>query len=258
MNDCPCGSNPMETKIRVMLVDRRELFREGLAAILERDPAIEVIARFGSGRQAMDQVSVLKPDIVITEADMPEDVYLELRQRVREIPSHTRIIVLTHTTKDFALFRALRLGARAYLTKHIGVDDLLRAIHRVHAGEVIISPPMAAKLLEEFSLLEEKKDAPSTEQETRLSKREIEVLQLVAAGTTNKEVAEALFISENTVKGHLSRILEKMNARNRQQAVALAMEKGIIGKGVGRSKPEMPAIGGGPPTRLTARAPRDQ
>ena len=89
---------------------------------------------------------------------------------------------------------------------------------------------MAAKLLEEFTLLEEKKDAKHVDQETNLSKREIEVLQMVAGGTTNKEVAEALFISENTVKGHLSRILEKMNARNRQQAVAMAMEKGIIKK----------------------------
>lgn len=247
----------MASKIRVMLVDRRELFREGLAAILERDPTIEVIARFGSGREAMNQVSILQPDVVITEADMPEDVYLELRQRIREIPPHTRIIVLTHTTKDFALFRALRLGARAYLTKHIGVDDLLRAIHRVHAGEVIISPPMAVKLLEEFSLLEEKKDAAQADQETILSKREIEVLQLVAAGTTNKEVAEALFISENTVKGHLSRILEKMNARNRQQAVALAMEKGIIGRGASKSKSDAPLSAGSPP-KPSARVHRDQ
>jgi len=221
----------MGSRITVMLVDRRELFREGLAAILERDPEIEIIARFGSGREAMNKVSTIQPDIVITEADMPEDVYTELRGRIREIPPETRIIVLTHTTKDFALFRALRLGARAYLTKHIGVDDLLRTIHRVYAGEVIISPPMAAKLLDEFVLLEEQRDAVQPDQETNLSKREIEVLQLVAGGTTNKEVADALFISENTVKGHLSRILEKMNARNRQQAVALAMEKGIIGKG---------------------------
>ena len=220
----------MGSKIKVMLVDRREILREGLTAILERDPDIEVIAKFASGRDAINKVSTLKPDIVITEADMEEDIYLELTQRIKEIPPHTRIIVLTHAKQEFALFRALRLGARAYLTKHIGVDDLISSVHRVHSGEIIISAPMAAKLLEEFTLLEEKKDAKHVDQETNLSKREIEVLQMVAGGTTNKEVAEALFISENTVKGHLSRILEKMNARNRQQAVAMAMEKGIIKK----------------------------
>ncbi len=218
----------MGSKIKVMLVDRREILREGLTVILGRDPDIEVIAAFSSGIEAMNQVSVLKPDIVITEAEMPEDIYLELTRRIKEIPSRTKIMVLTHEKQESALFRALRLGARAYLTKHIGVDDLLSTVHRVHAGEVIISAPMAAKMLDEFVLLEEKKDIEPADMETNLSKRELEVLQLVAGGTTNKEVAEELFISENTVKGHLSRILEKMNVRNRQQAVVMAMEKGII------------------------------
>jgi len=151
------------------------------------------------------------------------------------VPPQTKIMVLTHAKQESTLFRALKLGARAYLTKHIGVDDLISSIHRVHAGEVIISAPMAAKMLNEFASLEDKKDAQQADQETNLSKRELEVLQLVAGGTTNKEVAEALFISENTVKGHLSRILEKMNVRNRQQAVVMAMEKGII-KTTTRSK----------------------
>ncbi len=224
----------MGSKIKVMLVDRREILREGLTAILERDPEIEVVARFGSGKEAIDKVSEIRPDIVITEADMPEDVYLELTRRIKEIPPRTKIIVLTHAKQETALFRALRLGARAYLTKHIGVDDLISSVHRVHAGEVIISAPMAAKMLDEIILMEEKKDVVGqADQETNLSKRELEVLQLLARGTTNKEIAEALFISENTVKGHLSRILEKMNVRNRQQAVVMAMEKGIIRKASG-------------------------
>ncbi len=218
----------MISKITVMLVDRREILREGLAAILEHAPGIEVVARFASGRDAIDSVKKVRPDIVITEADMPEDVYVELTHRIGEIPDETKIIVLTHAKKESALFRALRLGARAYLTKHISVDDLISTIYRVHAGEVIISAPMAAKLLDEFALLEDKKDIQQQDQAFNLSKREMEVLQLVSEGTTNKEVADALFISENTVKGHLSRILEKMNARNRQQAVAMAMEKGLI------------------------------
>ncbi len=213
-----------------MLVDRREILREGLTAILQRDPGIEVVAKFGSGEDAIDQVSIIRPDIVITEADMPEDVYTKLTRRIKEVPPQTKIIVFTHTEQQSALVRALRLGARAYLSKHIGVDDLISSVHRVHAGEVIISAPMAAKMLDEFVLLEKKKDAGQADQETNLSKRELEVLQLVASGTTNKEIANELFISENTVKGHLSRILEKMNVRNRQQAVVMAMEKGIIKK----------------------------
>ena len=226
----------MGYKIKIVLVDRREILREGLTAILERDPDIEVIAKFSSGKEAMEQVGILNPDIVITEADMPEDIYLELTHRIKELPPQTKIIVLTHAKQESALFRALKLGARAYLTKHIGVDDLISSIHRVHAGEVIISAPMAAKMLDEFVLMEEKKDTSLADQETNLSKRELEVLQLVAGGTTNKEVAEELFISENTVKGHLSRILEKMNVRNRQQAVVMAMEKGIIKKATSSAK----------------------
>lgn len=228
----------MSSKIRVMLVDRREILREGLKAILERDPDIEVIARFGSGKEAMDRVREVHPDIVITEADMPEDLYVELTHRIKEIPPETKIMVLTHAKQESALFRALRLGARAYLTKHIGVEDLISSVHRVQAGEVIISAPMAVRMLDEFALLEEKKNAGQADPETNLSKRELEVLQLVASGTTNKEIADALFISENTVKGHLSRILEKLNVRNRQQAVLLAMERGIIKKMAGSTEAE--------------------
>ncbi len=142
--------------------------------------------------------------------------------------------MLTHSEEDGILFAALKAGARGYVSKDIGVEDLFAAITRVNAGDVIITPPMAARLLnEEFAL--PKKDANNElpESETNLSQREAEVLRLVAEGKTNKEIAATLFITVNTVKVHLSRILEKLRVRNRQQAVALAMEKGIVG---GRSK----------------------
>jgi DNA-binding NarL/FixJ family response regulator len=137
------------------------------------------------------------------------------------------VIVLTHSEEDKDLFAALRVGAKAYLSKFITTENLLQAIEQVQTGEVIISPPMAAKLIEEFTQLEEAKEEAIRRNDTNLSPREMEVLALLSKGKTNRQLAEELFISENTVKVHLRNIMEKLNVRNRQQVIVRALEKGL-------------------------------
>lgn len=218
-------------KIKVMLVDKRELFRVGLAKILEANPNIEVVGTYSSGLEGAEKASMLKPDIVLLDTEdavIPKCAYVEPIRRLRELLPETQTIILTHSIKDCDLFSALKAGAKAYITKDVEVEDLVSTIVRVYRGEVIISPPMAAKLLEEFAQLERRKEAVPEKHDAGLSPRETEVLAWVAKGATNREIASTLFISEYTVKVHLSRILEKLHVRNRQQAAALAIEKGIV------------------------------
>jgi RNA polymerase sigma factor (sigma-70 family) len=221
-------------QIKVILLDKRELFRAGLARVLESSPNISVISQCSTPNECLEQAMQLKPDVVVMDTEKARCDFVKVIQNIGESLPETRIVMLTHSEEDGILFAALKAGARGYVSKDIGVEDLFAAITRVDAGDVIITPPMAARLLnEEFAL--PKKDANNElpESETNLSQREAEVLRLVAEGKTNKEIATTLFITVNTVKVHLSRILEKLRVRNRQQAVALAMEKGIVG---GRSK----------------------
>ena len=214
-------------KIKVLLVDRRELFREGLAKILENESNIEVICKCSSVREGIEKASQLKPDIVTLDTEISDCNHVEVIQRINELLPETHVIILTHP-QEYDHFRALKAGARAYLSKDINMEGLIGAIGAVHAGEVVISPQVAERLLKEFIPLEERNKPLPRKNNAGLSKRELEVLTLVAKGSTNREIATALFISESTVKVHLSRILEKIHAHNRQQAAIIAMEKGFI------------------------------
>lgn len=215
-------------KIKVLVVDAREIFREGLVKILERQPNLQVVGTCSTGRQAIGKASQLKPDVVLLDTEISNCEFVEVTRRFYELLPETRVIILTHSEENRDLFSAIRAGAMAYLTKDIKVEDLIRNITRVHAGDVIISPPLASRLIGEFSLLEESKALTEKKVKIGLSKRELEVLSLVVRGATNRDIAKDLFISENTVKVHLSKILEKLHVNNRQQAAILALEKGVI------------------------------
>jgi len=215
-------------KPRILIADKREIFREGLFKILEDQAQFEVVDRCSNGFECVDRAKALKPDIVILDTDIQDCNFLEAIAGTRYVSPQSRIVMLTHSEKDQDLFSSLKLGASAYLTKDIEVHDLVHSISRINAGEVIITPPMADNMLREFANLEGMKEATFTDKDYGLSKREVEVLSLVAVGKTNREIAEQLFISENTVKVHLSTILEKMHVRNRQEAAILAIEKGFI------------------------------
>ncbi|MCP4602295.1 MAG: response regulator transcription factor [Proteobacteria bacterium] len=171
----------------------------------------------------------VEPDIVIAHTDVADfDLTIEAGQYIAEKLPDTRVILLTDSTEERSLFLALKLGARAYLSDDISIDKLTASIRGIYEGEVIVSPPLARRLLQEFSLNNDIKRESDTKDHADLTKREIEVLNLVAEGKTNRETADALFITENTVKVHMRSIMDKLHVRNRQQAVHLATQKGIV------------------------------
>ena len=215
--------------IKVLLVHRKELVREGLSRILADQPGIEMVGTSRGGREGIQVMRKLEPDIIIAHTDVADfDLTIEAGQYIGERLPNARVILLTDSIEERALFLALKLGARAYLSDDISVEKLTTSIRRIYEGEVIISPPLARRLLQEFSLKEDIKYQSHTKDHTDLTKREIEVLSLVAEGKTNREIADALFITENTAKVHMRSIMDKLHVRNRQQAVRLATQKGIV------------------------------
>ena len=213
-------------KIRLVLADKGEIFREGLAKLLASEPDIEVVCTCHMGLEATECVYKYQPDVVLMDIGLPECNGVEVVQRIHEGLPKTNIIMFTHSETDANLISALRAGVKAYLSKDISIGNLIKAIILVAEGGVVVSPPMAARLLAEFNFLEEGKDAAKLI--TLLSKREQEVLPLVAQGFTNREIATTLVISENTVKVHLRNIMEKLHAHTRQQAVSLIRGKDLL------------------------------
>ncbi|MFO8101181.1 MAG: response regulator transcription factor [Dehalococcoidia bacterium] len=218
------------SSIRVVLVHRKELVREGLSRILAEQPGIETAGLCEGGAEGLRMIRQVDPDVIIAHTDVADfDLTLEAGQYFAERLPNTRIILLTDSTEERALFLALRLGARAYLSDDISIEKLIDAIWRIYEGEVIISAPLARKLLQEFSGKDDVRFEPQLkDHDTELTKREVEVLHLVAEGRTNREIADTLFITENTAKVHMRNIMDKLHVRNRQQAVRLATRKGIV------------------------------
>ncbi len=215
--------------IRVFLVHRKELIREGLSRILAEQSGIELVGVSSGGREGLKLMHQLEPDIVIADTDVADfDLTVEAGQYISEKLPDTRVVLLTDSNEERSLLLALKLGARAYLSDDISVTKLTNAIRGIYEGEVIISPPFARRLLQEFTLKEDIKRESHAKDHTDLTRREIEVLNLVAEGMTNRELADALFITENTAKVHMRSIMDKLHVRNRQQAVHLATQKGIV------------------------------
>ncbi len=215
-------------KVKILLADKREIFREGMSMVLKSQPYFDVVHSCSSGFECVEKTRELNPDVVVLDTEIQDCNFAEAIAGIKSISPQSRIIMLTHSEKDQDLFSALKLGASAYLTKDIKIEDLVDDILRIHEGEVIVTQPLADKMLQEFATLEKMKESALAGKNYGLSNREIEVLSLVARGDTNKEIAEKLYISENTVKVHLSAILEKMHVKNRQQAAIFAVEKGFI------------------------------
>ena len=215
-------------KIKVMLVDKRELFRQGLAKILEAELNMHLGATCSCGLEGIEKAGELKPDVILLDTELSDFSYLEVTRRIHEVSPQTRIIILTHSETAKDLFSALRMGVRAYVSKNIKVGDLTKTITLVHEGKIIISPPMSGTLLDHFSQFTQPYEMVGGKQVFNLSSREIEILGLVAKGASNQEIADSLFITKNTVKVHMRRIMQKLNVHSRRRAVALIMEKGMV------------------------------
>lgn len=214
--------------LKVLVVDRRELFRTGLVKLLQGYPNVNVVFSGSSGRECIEKAIELRPDVIVLDTEITDCEFVEVIRQTKNALPDTHIIILTHSTKEGDLFTAISAGVSVFLSKDTEVIDFIRAISRVVDGEVTISPPMATKLIEEFRRLERGKVTSAQNHGFSLSKREVEVLTLVTRGYSNKKIAKALFITENTVKVHLSNIMEKLHVNNRQQAALKALETGIV------------------------------
>ncbi len=213
--------------IKILIADDHHLFREGLARILSDAAGMRVIASVKSGEEALIKAAELTPDVILMDIHMPGIGGLEAARQIRISQPDASILMLTVSEQESDLFTAVRLGARGYLLKNTSGGDLLDAIRRVHAGEAIIAPVMAVKLLDEFASLSTMPKKQNLRQ-GNLSPREREVLALVAQGLRNKEIGDNLSISPHTVKAHLRSILDKLHLRTRAEAAAWAATHGMV------------------------------
>lgn len=201
--------------IRILLVDDHTILREGLAAVLNAVDGFEVIGQAGDGKAALTAYTELQPDVAILDLRMRPMDGVELTRAIREQSPNARVILLTTYDTDEEIFRGLRAGASSYLLKDVDSSKLADAIRSVHAGRKEIPPEIAAKLADHVA------------SET-LTPRQEEVLRGVAEGKSNLEIAKALFVSEGTVKAHVKAILQKLGARDRTQAITIAIKRGLV------------------------------
>jgi DNA-binding NarL/FixJ family response regulator len=218
---------------RILIVDDHAFFRIGIRDILSREPDFDVLAEADNARDAFELAVELTPDIVLMDLTLPISNGIETTQRLKRELAATGIIILADEEDEDALFGAIKAGAAAFILKDIGPEDLVTIIRRVHAGEYLINdkvfskPTVAGRVLKEFrELAVYGQDAQPIF--APLSPREVEILDNIAQGMTNKQVAFALSISEQTVKNHMSSILRKLSVNDRTQAVVYAMRQGWI------------------------------
>lgn len=225
--------------IRVVLADDQTLVRQGFRLLLEMEPDIQVIGQAGNGREAIQLVKALRPDVVLMDVRMPEMDGVEATRQLSVQAPEVGVIILTTFKEDEIVFEGLKAGARGYLLKDISSDEMAQAVRKVAAGEALIQPSITRKVLAEFSRLAKSVDTPASAGSKGngtispalaepLTGREHEVLRLLARGLSNREIADLLVISEGTVKTHVSNLMAKLMVRDRAQAVLKAQELGLI------------------------------
>ena len=212
--------------IRVLIVDDDALMRAGLRGVLSNDAAIEVVGEAADGRDAVRRARLHAPDVVVMDVRMPDLDGIAATERVLAEAPDVRVVILTTFEQDDYIFGALRAGASGFLLKRTRPEELIAAIHTIAAGDALLSPSVTSRVIERMA----RQPAPDTSHHTRLDQltpRELEVLALVARGRSNGEIAAELVIEESTVKTHVKRILLKLAARDRVQAVIFAYETGL-------------------------------
>ena len=212
-------------KLRVVIADDQALVRAGFRMIVQSQPDMQVAGEAADGQEAIDLVQRQRPDVVLMDIRMPRVDGIEA---TRQVASLTRVVILTTFELDEYVFDALAAGASAFLLKAAPPEDLIKAIRVVAAGEALLAPSVTKRLIEEFAKRPEPVPHKSKELET-LTEREHEVLKEVARGLTNAEIAQRLHVSETTVKTHVAHLLDKLDLRDRVQAVILAYKAGLVG-----------------------------
>ena len=218
-----------ERPVRVLLVDDDDLMRAGLRSVLSSDDGIEVVGEAGDGRAALDEIRKLRPDLVLMDIRMPELDGISATREVLAAEPELKVVVLTTFEEDDYIFEALSAGASGFLLKRTKPEELIAAIHTVADGDSLLSPSVTRRVIDRMA--GQPAAALSGAQLEALTPREREVLELVGRGLSNREIAEAFFIEESTVKTHVKRILMKLGLRDRVQAVILAYETGVIRTG---------------------------
>ncbi|MBI4304777.1 MAG: response regulator transcription factor [Chloroflexi bacterium] len=213
--------------MRIVLVDDHALFRAGLASLL-RAWGLQVIGQAANGREAIALAGQLIPDVIFMDINMPSPNGLETTRAIKAAHPEIKVIVLTVSDDEQDLFEAIKSGAEGYLLKNLREEEFADLVGRIGRGEPVMSPGLAKRLLQEFARL--RQDQRRSEIETVLTDREREILEYVARGATNREIAGSLFISENTVNYHMKNMLGKLHLRNRAQVVAWAMERGFVAR----------------------------
>ncbi len=208
--------------IRVAIVDDQPLFSEGLGRVVEAQPGMEIVGMAHDGENGVRMCRELKPDVVLMDINMPVMNGVEATRGIRSLLPDTKVLILTVNSDDAYVFRGIKAGATGYLLKDCTPEDLSRAIRTVHAGDTIIAPEIARKMLLAFEEAEEEPSAP------RLTERELEIITALAHGRANKQIARDLSISEKTVRNHISNIYKKLHVYDKLGAVLYAIREGLV------------------------------
>lgn len=216
----------MPEQITILIADDHALVRQGVRGFLEALPDLIVVGEADSGEAAIHMAGELAPDVVLMDLVMPGIGGIEATRRIKQVSPHSQVIVLTSYHEDEHIFPALRAGALSYALKDVRSAELAEIIRKAAHGESVLHPRVAARVVQEIQGVKREAKRLSAD----LSDRELEVLRLIAAGLSNAEIAEKLFISEKTVKGHVSNILGKLHMLDRTQAAVFAWQQGLVSR----------------------------
>lgn len=213
----------MSEAIRVLIVDDHTIVRKGIRALLAETEGIEVVGEAGNGQEAVAQADALRPDVILMDLAMPKLDGIEATRQIKAGRPESRILVMTSFAADDKVFPAIKAGALGYLLKESGPEDLVQAIRQIHRGESSLHPTIARRLLQEITHPADRPPTPNP-----LTGREAEVLQLVAQGLSNQDIAGKLNISDPTVRTHVSNIMSKLHLATRIQAALYALREGLV------------------------------
>ncbi len=213
------------SRISVMLADDHNVLRQGMAQVLDAQPDITVVAQASNGAEACQLAEEHQPDVILMDINMPELDGVAAAQQITALQPQTGIIILTMYRRDDYVFEAIKAGASGYLLKEVELDELLAAIRAVAQGEAVIDPAIAGRVLAELRRPRQQADDDET---AELAERDLEILQLVARGLSNREISDQLFLAEKTIRNRLSLIFKQLHLENRTQAALYALREGLV------------------------------